>query len=76
MTALQEGLERFKLPRAAFGLVIWIETNAIFKLPLPTPARFQAVVLLFLFVCLFMYLKEEGISALMKSQYPAGLRTA
>jgi len=63
-------------PQSSISLVIWTETNDTLKLPLPTPARFQAVLLLFLFVCLFMYLKEEGIAVLMKSQYPAGLGTA
>lgn len=63
-------------PQSSIWLIIWIETNDTLKLPLPAPARFQVVLLLFLFVCLLMYLKGEGISVLMKSQYPAGLRTA
>lgn len=72
LAALQEGLELTR--HSSIWLVIWTETNDTLKSPLLTPARFQAGFLLFLFVCLFMYLKEKGISVLMKSQYPAGLR--
>lgn len=66
---------RAKLLRAAFGWSFGLKQMTHWDYPFLLLQDFRQCCFYFCLFVLFVYLKEEGMSVLMKSQYPAGLRT-